>query len=76
MKHVKGTVREDFLQECHCWTDSTTVLFWIHRQGTWSVFVRNRTRAIKEGSIVTWRYVPTKENPSDLAVAEAQRQTT
>ena len=66
MKHVQGTVREDFLQECHCWTDSTTVLFWIHGQGTWSVFVRNRTRAIKEGSIVTWRYVPTKENPSDL----------
>ena len=66
MKNVKTTLREGSIQQYHCWTDSTTVLFWIEGQGTWSQFVRNRTKAIRDNNFVTWHYVPTKENPSDI----------
>ena len=39
---------------------------WLKDKGTWSTFVRNRTKAIKETDFITWHYVPTKDNPSDL----------
>ena len=50
----------------HHWGDSTTVLHWLKDTGTWSVFVRNRAKKIRELSQGEWRYVPTTDNPSDL----------
>ena len=52
-------------EEYHCLVDSTTVLYWIKGQGTWSQFVRNRTKAIQDKEYLRWHHVPTAENPSD-----------
>ena len=34
MHHVKEVLRGERVEECHCWVDSTTVLYWIKGQGT------------------------------------------
>ena len=65
MNHAKQTLENQPIDEYHCWVDSTTVLYWIKGQGTWSVFVRNRTKTIQEKNYLQWHYVSTRENPSD-----------
>lgn len=56
------------ITETILWTDSTTVLHWLADKGTWSTFVRNRAKLIKELCNATWRHVPTDQNPSDLGM--------
>ena len=41
MNHVKEVLKDQPIDDYHCWVDSTTVLYWIKGQGTWSQFVRN-----------------------------------
>ena len=65
MNHVKEVFQGQPVEEYHCWVDSTTVLYWIKGQGTWTQFVRNRTQAIQDKGDLKWHYVPTSENPSD-----------
>ncbi|OXA62059.1 hypothetical protein Fcan01_00716 [Folsomia candida] len=49
------------------WTDSTTALAWIRRDGDWGTFVGNRVRQIlKISNKEEWRHVPGKINPADL----------
>ena len=48
-----------------CWVDSTTVLYWIKGQATWTRFVHNRTQAIQDKGYLKWHYVFTCENPSE-----------
>ena len=66
MNHVKEAVHNVKIDEFHAWVDSTTVLYWLQDKGTWAQFVRNRMKKIKEYDFITWHYVPTAENPSDL----------
>ncbi|XP_068735250.1 uncharacterized protein [Montipora capricornis] len=56
MNHAKQTLENQPINEYHCWVDSTTILYWIKGQGTWS---------IQEKNYLQWHYVPTSENPSD-----------
>ena len=51
------------------WTDSITVLCYIHNQSTrFHTFVANRLSVIHDGSDPSqWRYVNTKDNPADDA---------
>ena len=49
------------------WTDSQCVLHWLQSKKPLSVFVTNRLREIKSLEGVSIRYVPTEENPADLA---------
>ena len=65
MHHVKEVLKGKRVEEYHCWVDSTTVLYWIKGQGTWSQFVRNRTKAIQDKEYLQWHHVPTADNPSD-----------
>ncbi|XP_068671954.1 uncharacterized protein [Montipora foliosa] len=51
-------------------SDSTPALHWIRREGEYKRFVHNRVRKIRDKNWITWRYVPTKENPADLGVVE------
>lgn len=50
------------------WTDSQISLAWIQSHPSkWNIFVSNRVSTIQElTDNHTWRYIPTKENPSDL----------
>ena len=51
----------------HLWTDSRCVLFWITSPKRMSRFVENRLTTIREHPALTFHYVPTKDNPADLA---------
>ena len=47
MNHAKEVLKDQPIDNYHCWVDSTTVLYWIKGQGIWSQFVRNRTTPFK-----------------------------
>lgn len=49
------------------WLDSTVALHWIKGNGQYKQFVANRVAKIQLHNEVEWRYVPTDENPADLA---------
>ena len=59
----------ELLFDVHYWTDSTSVLRYIANKTTrFHIFVANRVTTIQEGSSMEqWPYVPTAENPADLA---------
>ena len=65
MSHVKEVLQDQPIEGYHCWVDSITVLYWIKGQGTWSQFVRNRTKAIQQKEYLQWHHVPTRDNPSE-----------
>ncbi|CAL8109546.1 unnamed protein product [Orchesella dallaii] len=49
------------------WSDSSTVLAWIHRNDEWNTFVGNRVKKILSMSTAQdWRHVPGSQNPADL----------
>lgn len=49
------------------WLDSTVTLHWIKGNGQYKQFVANRVAKIQLYKEIEWRYVPTDENPADLA---------
>jgi hypothetical protein len=49
------------------WLDSFVALHWILGNGQHRQFVSNRVRKIKDHPEIQWRYVPTNENPADVA---------
>jgi hypothetical protein len=49
------------------WSDSQCVLRWLKSDVDQTVFVRNRLKEIRSHSDIVYRYVPTAENPADLA---------
>ena len=50
----------------HCWLDSTVALHWINNRGKHQQFVANRVEKIQNHTNVTWRHVPTTDNPADI----------
>ena len=64
MSHVQGTLC--ITGEIDLWSDSMTVLYWLASKGTWSKYVRNRVKAIRELGEWRWHYIPTDQNPSDM----------
>ena len=54
------------VDQVYCWSDSTVTLHWIRGEAEYKQFVHNRVHKIQEKNWITWRYVPTKENPADL----------
>ena len=49
------------------YTDSQCVLHWLQTKKPLSVFVTNRLKEIKSLEVTTFKYIPTQENPADLA---------
>ena len=54
------------VKNCHAWTDSTVVLRWIRSDGNYKQFVSNRVSKIKSKKAISWKYVPTRQNPADI----------
>ena len=48
------------------WTDSTCVVHWLKSSKPLPVFVANRIKEILRASDVSFRYVPSSDNPADL----------
>ena len=69
--NVLKALKAQPIRSVHPWVDSLTVLYWLANKGTWSAFVRNRVEKKEEFQEVDWRYVPTKDNPSDLGTKGA-----
>ena len=55
------------ISKMNLWLDSQCVLNWIVSKRTLSTFVENRIREIKENKDKNFRYIPSAENPSDIA---------
>ena len=56
------------IRNTYCWTDSQTALHWLFSNKQLPLFVQNRVDEIRKSlPNTTWNYVPTKENPCDLA---------
>ncbi|KMQ90403.1 hypothetical protein RF55_9844 [Lasius niger] len=53
----------------HAWCDAKVVLAWLRNHPSrWKPFIANRVAAIQDlVPAERWRYVPTRENPADLA---------
>ena len=51
----------------HAWIDSMVALHWICGNGMYKQFVANRVANIQAHTEVQWRYVPTYDNPADIA---------
>lgn len=51
----------------HCWLHSSVALHWILGGGDYEHFMANRVRKIRKHVEVSWRHVPTENNPTDLA---------
>ena len=49
------------------WLDSLVALHWICGNGQYKQFVANRVAKIQLHPEIEWRYVPTHDNPADLA---------
>ena len=64
--YVRLGLTENTFKEINLWTDSMAALYWLLNRGTWSRYVRNRVKAIKDLSKFTWRYVPIDQIPNDL----------
>ena len=49
------------------WTDSQCVLYWMRTTKPLPVFVSNRLKEIKSLPMVCFKYVPSEDNPADMA---------
>ena len=48
------------------WLHSTVALQWLRGGGQYKQFVANRVKKIQEHLEITWRHVPTNDNPANL----------
>ena len=46
--HVRLSLTENTFKEINLWTDSMATLYWLLNRRTWSRYVRNRVKAIKD----------------------------
>ena len=51
----------------HIWLDLQCVLCWIESKKSLNTFVANRVKEIKEQADVQFHYIPTQQNPADIA---------
>ena len=64
---VKEVLSSYVIEECHMWSDSSTVLHWLEGKGRYKQFVEHRVREICSlVPDVSWKYCPTDENPADF----------
>ena len=67
IQFVANQLKQLKLTEKHLWIDSQCVLNWIGCTRHASRFIGNRTAEIRKHKDITFQYVPSKDNPADLA---------
>ena len=59
--------KQTVVDEVRYWSDSMTVLYWLHNRGDWKTFVHHRVGEILKLSTKSqWGHVSGNENPADL----------
>ena len=67
VKNVQNALQNLPEPTIYGWLDSTVALHWIRGEGRYRQFVANRVSKINQHPEISWRHVPTKENPADIA---------
>ena len=65
LDNTRNVLKRYPVTSCHGWLDSTVALYWIQDNRPYKLFVANRVRKIREKKDISWRHVPTYQNPSD-----------
>ena len=65
LDNTRNILKRYPVTSCHGWLDSTVALYWIQDLHQYKQFVANRVRKIREKKDISWRQVPTDQNPSD-----------
>ena len=65
MSNVREILKRYPVKGTYGWTDSTVVLYWLKNEEQYKQFVSNRVTKVKEKEYISWRHVPTSENPAD-----------
>ena len=66
LDNARTTLNTYAVKNCYAWTDSTVVLHWIRSDRNHKQFVTNRVAKIKSKEAISWKYVPTQQNPADI----------
>lgn len=66
LQFVQKELKMD-IAEKHIWLDSQCVLCWLDSNRPLNTFVENRIKEIKQNEDVNFHYIPSKENPADIA---------
>ena len=66
VSNVKKTIDDVSVISVFGWLDSTVALQWLRGAGEYKQFVANRVKKTHEHPEITWRHVPTHDNPADL----------
>eukprot|EP00794_Sanderia_malayensis_P011522 gene11522-biopygen9193 len=64
--NVKQALKGQPIKSCTGWLDSSVALHWVRGQGSYKQFVHNRVKQIQSQDYITWRHVPTNDNPADI----------
>ena len=64
-ENTKNALKRYPVENYYGWTDSTVVLHWLRNCDSYKPFVSNRVSKIREKRYLSWRHVPTAENPAD-----------
>ena len=67
LRNVQDVLQGFPVTSLHCWLHSSVALHWILGGGDYEQFMANRVRKIRKHVEVSWRHVPTENNPTDLA---------
>ena len=67
LSNVQDALQGFPVSSLHCWLDSSVALHRIRGNGDFKQFVANHVQKIREHGDITWRYIPTKDNPADVA---------
>ena len=72
VSNVKKTVDDIPVISVFGWLDSTVALQWLRGAGEYKQFVANRVKKIHKHPEITWRHVPTHDNPANLGSREGR----
>lgn len=66
VKNVENALQNLAKSTIFGWLYSTGALYWIQGEGQYRQFAANRVSKIKQHPEISWRHVPTKDNPADI----------
>ena len=65
LENTRNILKRYPVTSCYGWLDSTVALYWIQDHNQYKQFVANRVREIRKKKGISWKHVPTDQNPSD-----------